>query len=388
MKRRTQWIPILVLLLLPLLAACGLNKFGAEGWAGLTIQDNVLYAVSGEGRVIALDISRDSSDTRGNPSRLWGPFPSNDDDQLGPVYAAPALGAYSSDGGSSAQSIFVATYEDAEGDDDIAANLISVDAVTGTQNWSAEVPGKMVGSPTLVGNTLVVSTTDGLIYALALEADERALPRTAWRNFEADGKIWSAATASNGILYFGTLEHTVYAVDAEDGEEVWSHEVNGGVVGSPLVLGNTVYVGTLGRNIYALDAATGEQKWKFSGDNWFWASPVSDGTTIYAATLGGSIYAIDLMGREVWVSPTEVSGPVLASLVTLSETLIVATDANQVHQLSLRDGREEWAISVGEKVRADMARQGERIYIIDNGGVVHALDAERRIELWTYDTDQ
>ena len=43
-----------------------------------------------------------------------------DDDELGAVYAAPALGAYSSGGGSSAPSIFIATYEDAEGDGDIA----------------------------------------------------------------------------------------------------------------------------------------------------------------------------------------------------------------------------------------------------------------------------
>jgi outer membrane protein assembly factor BamB len=387
-KRRTQWIPILVLLLLPLLAACGLNRFGADGWAGLTIQDNTLYAVSGDGRVIALDISRDSSDSGGNPSRVWGPFPSTDDDELGAVYAAPALGAYSSDGGSSAPSIFIATYEDAEGDDDIAANLISLGATTGIQNWGAEAPGKVVGSPTLVGNTLVATTTDGIIYALALEADERALPRTAWRNFEADGEIWSAATAANGILYFGTLEHTVYAVNAEDGEELWNRKVDGGVVGSPLVFGNTVYVGTLDRNIYALDAVTGELKWKFSGDNWFWASPVTDGTTIYAATLGGAVYAIDLTGREVWSSPTKVSGPVLASPLILSDTLVVATDSKQVHQLSLIDGREEWAISVGEQVRAGMASQDDRVYLIDNDGVVHALDAERRIELWTYDTDQ
>ena len=393
MKRRTHWIPILVLLLLPLLAACGLNRFDADGWAGLIIEDNALYVVSGAGRVIALDISGDSDGSRSNANKLWGPFPSNDEDELGAVYAAPALGAYSSDGGSSAQSIFVATYEDAEDDKKITYNLVSVDAATGVKNWVDEVPGKVVGSPTLVGNTLVVSTTDGLLYALALEADERARPRPAWRGFAADGfaadgEIWSAATASNGILYFGTLEHTVYAVNAEDGEELWNHEIDGGVVGSPLVLGNTVYVGALDRNIYALDTATGEQKWKFSGDNWFWASPVSDGTTIYAATLGGAVYAIDFTGREVWSSPTNVSGPVLASPLILSDTLIVATDAKQVHQLSLIDGREEWAISVGEKVRAGMASQGERVYIIDNDGVVHALDAERRSELWTFDTDQ
>jgi outer membrane protein assembly factor BamB len=384
-KRRLLWISVLVLLL-PLIASCGRDRFSAHGWAGLTIDGDVLYVAAGEGRVTALNISRDAGDNRGNPERLWTPFPADGQDNLGAVYGAPLVGAFAEDGVVGSTTIFLATYENPEDDDDISANLFAIDATTGTQNWAASVPGPVVGSPTLVGNTLVVGTTHGLLYALAIEPDERALPRSAWREFEADGKVWSAATVADGTLYFGSLGHTVYAVNATDGTEIWSYEVGGAVVGSPLVMDGTVYVGALDRSLYALDANTGEQKWKFSGDNWFWAAPVSDGRTIYAATLGGTVYAIDLLGREVWSSPTEVSGSVLAAPVVLSNTLIVATDNKQVHQLSLSDGREEWSIGIGEMVRADIVSQGERVYIIDTEGVVHALDADRRIELWTYPT--
>ncbi len=385
MKRRLLWISILVLLL-PLIASCGRGRFNAHGWSGLTIDGDVLYVAAGEGRVTALNISRDAGDNRGNPERLWTPFPSVGQDSLGAVYGAPVLGAFAKDGVAGSNTIFVATYEDPEDNDKVNGNLFAIDATTGTQNWAASVPGPVVGSPTLVGNTLVVGTTHGFLYALALEADERVLPRTAWREFEADGKVWSAATVANDTLYFATLGHTVYAVDATDGTELWNFEVGGAVVGSPLVMGGTVYVGALDRTLYALDANTGEQKWKFSGDNWFWSSPVSDGRTIYAATLGGTVYALDLTGREVWSSPSKVSGPVLAAPVILSNTLIVATDKKQVHQLSLSDGREEWSIGIGGKVRADIVSQGERVYIIDTDGVIHALDADRRIELWTYPT--
>jgi len=387
-KRRTQWIPILVLLLLPILTACGMDRFGANGWSGLTIEADTLYVASGEGRLVALDISGDADDDRNYPPVIWGPFPSNDDgDPLGPVYAAPLLGTFEADGVTGSRTVFVATYEDPDGDD-VEANLFAVDATTGIENWTTSVPGRIVGSPTLVGNTLVLGTSDGFLYALALEADERPVPRAAWRAFETDGKVWSAATASNGILYFGTLEHTVYAVNAADGNPVWDKgiKVGGGVVGSPLVIGETVYFGALDRNIYALDTATGKQRWKFSGDNWFWASLASDGTNIYAATLGGTIYAIDLTGKEVWVTPQKVGGPVLATPVVLSNTLVVATNEKQIHQLSLSDGREVWKYSVGERVRADMVSQDERVYVIDTEGVVHALNIDRRLKIWTYDS--
>ena len=186
-----------------------MDRFGASGWSGLTIEADTLYVASGEGRLVALDISGDADDDRNYPPVIWGPFPSNDDgDPLGPVYAAPLLGTFEADGVTGSRTVFVATYEDPDGDD-VEANLFAVDATTGIENWTTSVPGRIVGSPTLVGNTLVLGTSDGFLYALALEADERPVPRAAWRAFETDGKVWSAATASNGILYFGTLEHTV-----------------------------------------------------------------------------------------------------------------------------------------------------------------------------------
>ena len=146
MKRRIQWIPVLVLLLLPLVAACGLNRFGADAWSGVTIEGDVLYVASGEGRVTALDISGDAEDGRGNPARIWGPYPSNNEDELGPVYGAPVLGAFAGDGLTGKTSVFVATYQDPEDDDDIEANLFAIDSTTGTRNWAAPVPGQVVGS--------------------------------------------------------------------------------------------------------------------------------------------------------------------------------------------------------------------------------------------------
>ena len=395
MKSRPQWIPVLVLLLVPILTACGMDRFGANGWSGLTIEADTLYVASGEGRLVALDISGDADDDRNYPPVIWGPFPPSEgkerfgyeEDLFGAVYAAPSFGTFEADGVTGSPTVYVATYEDSD-DDNFVANLAAVDATTGFKNWATSIPGRIVGSPTQVGNTLVLGTSDGFLYALALEATERSVPRAAWRSFEADGKIWSAATASNGILYFGTLEHTVYAVNAADGKPVWNGEikVGGAVVGSPLVIGETVYVGALDRKIYALDAATGKRKWEFQGDNWFWASLATDGTNIYAATLGGTVYAIDLGGNEVWVTPQKVSGPIVATPVVLSNTLIVATDEKQVHQLSLSDGREVWKTSVGERIRADMVSQGERVYVIDIEGGVHALNTERRIKVWTYDS--
>ena len=195
MKCQPQWILALVLLLVPILAACGMDRFGAIGWSGLTIEADTLYVASGEGRLVALDTSGDADNDRNYPAVIWGPFPPNEgkevfgyeEDRFGAIYAAPLLGTFDADGVKGSPTVFLATYEDPESDDDIKANLFSVDATTGYRNWRRSIPGRMVSSPTLVGNTLVLGTSSGFLYALALEDDERSVPRAAWRSFEADG---------------------------------------------------------------------------------------------------------------------------------------------------------------------------------------------------------
>ncbi len=385
MTRGRWWVPALLAALVFALGACGIDRFQARGWAGLTVEGDTLYATSGEGRVFALNIAGDAEGAGGRPALLYSPFPPTNEDGLGPVYSSPVLGdAVAATG---PKTIYVVTYEDPEEDGDVNANVFALNAETGVRNWSTAVPGRVVGAPTVVGDSLLVGTTDGSLHAIALAEDPAALPGRRWQPFQADDKIWSRPAESNGSLYFGTLGHAVYAVNAEDGAQRWRTPLGGAVVGSPLVLNGTVFAGALDRSFYALDAANGEVKWQFEGDGWFWASPVEADGVIYAATLQGSLYALDQQGQQLWSIPAEAAGAIVAAPVVLENSVIVATTERTVHQFSRVDGREEWSFGVGEQVRADMVNKGEVVYLIDTKGVVHALHTGLRRELWTHVTD-
>ena len=382
-----RWgVPFLLVALLVMLGACGIDRFQARGWAGLTVDDNALYVTSGEGRVFALNIAGDAEGAGGRPALLYNPFPATNQDGLGPVYSTPVVGAPVGESGPGQDSIFLVTYEDPEENDDVGANVFALNAETGLQTWSTILPGRIVGAPALAGSSLLVGTDDGSLHAIALPDDPAALPGRKWAPFRADGKIWSQAAVADGSLYFGTLGHSVYAVNLEDGSQRWNVPLEGAVVGTPLVLNGVVYVGSLDRSLYALDAGNGEVKWRFEGDGWFWATPVYADGVIYAATLAGSLYALDAQGNRIWSIPAGASGPIVAAPEVLEHSVVVATTEHIVHQFSRLDGREEWSIGVGEQVRADMASQGDVVYLIDSDGVVHALHTAQRRELWTYPT--
>src|SRR5215469_10946377 len=88
-----------------------------------------------------------------------------------------------------------------------------------------------------------------------------AFHRVKW-TFHAAGPIVSTPAVAGGVLYFGSNDHNLYALDAASGELRWKFATKGRVASSPAVGDGRVYFGSYDSNFYALDAATGAVVWK------------------------------------------------------------------------------------------------------------------------------
>jgi eukaryotic-like serine/threonine-protein kinase len=54
------------------------------------------------------------------------------------------------------------------------------------------------------------------------------------------------------VVYTGSEDHTVYAVDAATGAKLWSDRTGNQVFSSPAVVNGVVYVGSGDGNMYAV----------------------------------------------------------------------------------------------------------------------------------------
>ena len=77
----------------------------------------------------------------------------------------------------------------------------------------------------------------------------------------------SSPAIANGIVYVGSGDQHVYALDAATGALRWSFATGDVVHASPAIADGVVYVGSWDRNVYALDAATGRERWKYTTGN-------------------------------------------------------------------------------------------------------------------------
>lgn len=149
---------------------------------------------------------------------------------------------------------------------------------------------------------------------------------THWA-FTTSGMVRSSPTVVDGIVYFGSDDGGLYAVDARSGEKRWSFTTGRKVRSSPAVVDGVVYVGSDNGKLHAVDADTGRERWSFHTKARLRSSPAMANGIVYIASarvakitdrdVMPKPYAVDAAtGRERWsseIGSNEVLSPVVAN---------------------------------------------------------------------------
>jgi outer membrane protein assembly factor BamB len=102
------------------------------------------------------------------------------------------------------------------------------------------------------------------------------------------------ATLGKQLVYVAAKGGTVAAVDASNGERVWSFRATADISSSPAVFHGVVYIGSSDHKLYALDATTGARLCSYDTGGVINSSPAAvdtaDGVVVYVGDngIGGS----------------------------------------------------------------------------------------------------
>ena len=94
--------------------------------------------------------------------------------------------------------------------------------------------------------------------------DNMTATSTLLWNFTTGNQVWSSPAVVGGVVYFGSNDANVYALNATTGGELWSFTTRYAIVSSPAVVNGVVYVGSQDGRVYALKAESGALVWNFS----------------------------------------------------------------------------------------------------------------------------
>ena len=209
-------------------------------------------------------------------------------------------------------------------------------------------------------------------------------------SFQTSGWVVNAPTAANGVVYAGSDDNFVYALDAASGQMLWSFETGDSIRSTPTVAGGAVYVGSNDNHVYALDAATGELLWKHDTSKAVQYSPVVNDGVAYIGAQGDvdySVHALDaITGEQVWAA--EAPYPYGAEFaVTVANGKLYAPGASgEFYAMDVSTGEALWRVSVGMGAESPPTVVDGVVYLTAVN-TAYALDEATGEEIWSYGTE-
>jgi outer membrane protein assembly factor BamB len=292
--------------------------------------------------------------------------------------------------------------------------LYAVDAETGATKWTFAARGRIASSPAVSGGVVYVESYDSQLYAI-----DAATGQKKW-SFATEGEkrftaphihgmqpvaqsmpdpfdfFLSSPAVWNGLVFFGSGDGHVYAVDAGSGTLKWKFRTGDVVHASPAIADGMLFIGGWDTYLYALDAATGAERWKFkTGDDpvihnhtGIQSSPVVMDGVVYVGCRDAKLYALEAKsGAKVWEIDNKGSWVIGSPAVHNGVIYFTTSDHGTFHAADAKTGAEQFALLFEWPMFSSPAVAGQFVYVGSHAGKLLAIDTTTHKVAWTFQTD-
>jgi outer membrane protein assembly factor BamB len=168
-------------------------------------------------------------------------------------------------------------------------------------------------------------------------------------------------------------------------DRIWNIGSGGSINQRILINEGVVYFGSMDYNVYAVDAYSLEELWRFrTGGIIMESSPVIDDGILYVGSFDGYMYALNLMGKPIWKFKT--SGKIISCAVIDGDRLYFCGQDGYVYCLDKRAGGLVWKFRTGDEIAGTVAIQDSRLFVGSFDGNFYCLDKSKGSELWRFKT--
>ncbi|MEW6215392.1 MAG: PQQ-binding-like beta-propeller repeat protein, partial [Nitrospirota bacterium] len=224
--------------------------------------------------------------------------------------------------------------------------------------WKYRAGKDPLMAPVVKNGIVYVGSADGCMYALDLwkgeliwkfQVDRVREDSIFWEDldFLPENKIINhivtTACISKDKIFFGTIDGSVYALDiAQQGKPVW--KINIGVdrlYSSPLYLDGKVLFGSYAKKVHCLNSETGDILWEVNLDNKIYNAVTIKDRNLFVTTIDEKLYAIDIDSQQIkWKN--ELKAESWHTCCTDDENLYVAGVREAVYAFDIHTGKLNW----------------------------------------------
>ncbi len=203
-------------------------------------------------------------------------------------------------------------------------------------------------------------------------------------SFQAKDSIEPSAAIVAGVVYVGSMDKSLYAIDLASGKLRWKYSVAASIQeSSPCVLNGVVYVGDLDDIFHAVDAATGKARWTFKAESEIKSSPTWDGDRVYFGSYDQNLYCLSAdSGALLWKYTTD--GPIHGT-PSIDEGIVYISGCDEnFRAIHATTGKQAYSVPLGNYAGASAAIRDGRAFVGTFGSDVLCIDLRSRLIQWAY----
>ncbi|GAB0150677.1 MULTISPECIES: outer membrane protein assembly factor BamB [Marinobacterium] len=263
-----------------------------------------------------------------------------------------------------------------------SGEVIAFDTTDGSERWRYQASSEVISQPQMNAELVVVQQLDGKITALEVGSGERRwsydsqIPRLSLRGT-------SAPIVAADLTLAGFANGKLVAVENASGRPVWEQRISLAegrselerivdIDGKPLVYNRIVYVGSYQGRLVALNPGNGQVVW--SQDLSTYRGLAGGFGNVYAISDEDHVHAFDARNSaSVW-SQDGLQYRRLTTPVVLGNSLVTADADGYLHVLSQVDGHFTARHRVSSSgVQSDLLVRDDVLYVLSNDGRLTAL---------------
>lgn len=275
----------------------------------------------------------------------------------------------------------------------VSVNSIDIDELEKSWSYNTDSKGQILfATPSVSNHTIVYTTELGWVTALNLQSGEEL-----W-SIRFGNTNRSTPTIEDGIVYLsGGSDQNIYALDLETGRTIWIKNIGQpAIYETPVVKDGKVFVGSSLEDettLYALNANNGETLWTLEADTSSFFNPTLGEEHLYMGTYDNkTLSAINPEdGTVVWsYEPEENEGFLAHPVYKNGVVYAISSDLGSngtLHALDATNGELLWKTNnVGDSQANAPVAYGDLVIVSSaSQPIVRAFNAQTGEEEWSND---
>jgi serine/threonine protein kinase len=250
--------------------------------------------------------------------------------------------------------------------------------------WKFKTEDEIRCTPTFIKDLVFVGSYDSNVWALNLANGE-----LVWK-YATKAGIASAPVIdeTNRLVMFGSEDSSFYALDYRSGRTSWTHTTKDRVRGTARVEHGHVFFGSDDGKIYALGAANGRVLWSYDTMAPVRGRPYITNDLVILGSESGEVFALSLSGARKWSYRTR-RGVNSSPYVDMKEGICyIGSSDNYMYAIDVNNGYNSWRFRTNGPIWSTPIEYHGLLYFTSADGCLYAINAQSAREKWKFQTEK